>query len=81
MVDGATPKPLGDLAGLFLALMVAGGIAVGWLNNRGRRHRGDGTSGDGPGSDDGPHQHGWWGSGEADGGHHGDGGDGGDGGH
>lgn len=67
MADGTMPKPLGDLAGAFLVAMVAGGILLGWLNNRGHRARGDGTSGDGLGSDDGPHH--------ADGGHDGGGDD------
>ena len=76
MVDGAMPKPLGDVAGAFVATMVLGAILIGWLNNRGRRDRGGETSGDGLGSDDGPHHGGWWNGDNADGGHHGDGGDG-----
>ena len=61
MVDGAMPKPLGDIAGVFLAAMVGGGILLGWLNNRGRRDRGAGTSGDGMAGDDGLHYGASWG--------------------
>ena len=81
MVDGAMPKPLGDLANAFLVAMVTGAILVGWLNSRdwlGRRPRGkDETPLDGWLGDDGSHHQGWWSGGDADGGHHGDsGGDG-----
>ena len=75
MTDGAMPKPLQDLAGAFMAVMVVGGILIGWLNNRGRPRRGEGGSDDGSSSDDGPHHHGWWGGDDADGGHHGSGDD------
>ena len=74
MTDGAMPKPLQDLAGAFMAVMVVGGILIAWLTNRGRPRRGEGGSDDGSSSDDGPHRHGWWGSDDADGGHQGDGG-------
>ena len=77
MTHGAMPRPLQDVAGAFMAVMVVGGILIGWLNNRGRPRRGEGGSGDGSSSDDGPQHYGWWGSDDAVGGHHGDGGDGG----
>ena len=75
MTDGAMPKPLQDVAGAFMTVMVVGGILIGWLNNRGRPRRGEGGSGDGSSSDDADgNHHGWWGSDDAQGGHLGDGG-------
>ena len=77
MANGSMPKVLQDLAGAFMAVMVVGGILIGWLNNRGRPRRGEGGSDDGPSGGEGPQHHGWWGGDSDGGGHHGDGGDGG----
>ena len=76
MANGPMSKVLQDLAGAFVALMVVGGILIGWLNDRGRLRRGESGSDDGSSGDDGPHHHGWWGSDSDGGGHHGDGGGG-----
>ncbi len=71
MPNETLPKSLQDLPELFVLAMVAGGILIGRLNNRGRPRRGQGGSVDGLSSDDGPHHHSWWDSGTDDGGHHG----------